>query len=320
MLKTMEQKLFTITNEIEKIVVGRKKEITLLLTALLARGHVLLEDLPGMGKTTMARAFSRSLNCSFARVQCTADLLPSDVIGTAIYKPQSGEFEFRKGPIFTNILLIDEINRTLPRTQSSFLESMEEFQVSVERNTYQLEAPFFVIATQNPIEMEGTFPLPEAQLDRFLMKIELGYPSPEDEIKMIETVGDSLPYEQIATVFTPQQIVQMQQECESVTVHPSLIEYIVTLANQTRQHPLLAVGISPRATKTLYKTSKAWAYLRGRDYVIPDDIKEIIFYVWAHRLHLKMEAQLSGSSARTILQEIVDATALPTEKVGRFHG
>lgn len=245
--------------EIGKIVIGRKAEIKLLLMALLSEGHVLLEDLPGMGKTTLVKAFAKILNCSYRRIQCTPDLLPSDVLGTSVFNPKTTEFTFRQGPIFTQILLVDEINRALPRTQSSFLESMEERQVSVEGSSYPLSQPFMVLATQNPLETEGTFPLPEAQLDRFLIRLRLGYPTKGEEQEMLAQVGDELPYDRLASLLHPEQIVDLQTQAKQVFVHSALQEYIVNLAHATRNHPLIHTGVSPRASKALYRAVKSWA-------------------------------------------------------------
>lgn len=314
----LSQQLNALWNEMDKVVVGRRKELKLILTALISQGHVLLEDLPGTGKTTMVKAFARGLDCLFSRIQCTPDLLPSDVLGGLIFNPKTNEFYFRKGPVFTNILLVDEINRALPRTQSSLLECMEERQVSIEGKTYVLSSPFIILATQNPIEMEGTFVLPEAQLDRFLMKLKLGYPTPEEEQHMLEQVGDEIPYERINSKFGPEEIQELQRQCMDVHIHSSLREYITVLANSTRTHPLISIGASPRASKALYKTVKAWALLDGRDYVIPDDIKAMVKAVWNHRLILKTEARINSVQPEDILEDIVTKTGLPDEKVVRI--
>ncbi|WP_374703473.1 AAA family ATPase [Bacillus sp. Marseille-P3661] len=315
----MNQPIKLVNDELSKVIIGRSKETKLLFTALIAKGHVLLEDLPGLGKTVMAKAFSRVIDCTFTRIQCTPDLLPSDVIGTTVFHPQKSEFEFKRGPIFNQIVLVDEINRALPRTQSSFLESMEERQISIEGRTLQLQEPFFIIATQNPIEMEGTFPLPEAQLDRFLMNIQFGYLSLEEEVEMIEKVGDALPFEQLEEILSPADIKVLQTESEQVTVRSEIVQYIVALANETRNHSLVSVGVSPRGTKALYKTIKVWALLNGRSYVLPDDVKDLLPYVWGHRLVLKSEVRLTGKTGVDILTEIVNKTEIPKEKVGRYH-
>jgi MoxR-like ATPase len=302
-------------DELAKSVIGRKTELKLLLTALLTEGHVLLEDLPGTGKTTMVKAFAKGLDCLFARIQCTPDLLPSDILGASIFNPKDNDFHLRKGPVFTNVLLVDEINRALPRTQSSLLECMEEKQVSIEGETHQLPSPFIVLATQNPIEMEGTFKLPEAQLDRFLIKLSLGYPSIAEEEQMLELVGDDIPFSKINAVFNPGQIKDMQNQCRAIAIHPSIIKYITALAHKTRNHPYISVGVSPRGSKALYKAVKTWAYLNGRTYVLPDDVKEMAPHVWNHRLLLKTEARINNSGAETILQEILENTNLPEEAV-----
>lgn len=301
--------------ELSKSVIGRKVEMKLLLTALLTEGHVLLEDLPGTGKTTMVKAFSKGLDCAFSRIQCTPDLLPSDILGASIFNPKTNEFYLRKGPVFTNVLLVDEINRALPRTQSSLLECMEEKQVSIEGVTYSLTAPFIVLATQNPVDMEGTFPLPEAQLDRFLMKLKLGYPTIEEEQQMLGQVGDEIPFDQINSIFQPAEIQAMQRQTQEVQIHPSIIQYITILAHETRNHPLLSIGVSPRASKALYKTVKAWALLNGRHYVIPDDVKEIVQPVWNHRLLLKPEARFNDTRSEDILNDIISKTEVPEEQV-----
>lgn len=301
--------------EMAKVIVGRSKEFKLLFTALLTDGHVLFEDLPGTGKTTMMKAFSKGIDCSFSRIQCTPDLLPSDVLGGSIFNPKTNDFYMRKGPVFTNILLVDEINRALPRTQSSLLECMEEGQVTIEGETFPLDAPFIVLATQNPVDMEGTFPLPEAQMDRFLMKLNLGYPTQEEEMQMLEQVGDSIPYEDIKAMFHPEQIEKMKKQCNDVQMHSSIIEYISKLAQKTRTHPLVSVGVSPRGSKALYKTVKSWAHLNGRQFVIPDDIKDMLIPIWNHRLTLKTEARINETNAVEILSEIMESVPLPKEQV-----
>ncbi|KUO59892.1 MAG: magnesium chelatase [Gracilibacter sp. BRH_c7a] len=318
MFEILSQKLDKLWNELDKVIVGRRKELKLILTAVLSQGHVLLEDLPGTGKTTMVKAFSKGLDCMFSRVQCTPDLLPSDILGVSIFNPQTNEFYLRKGPVFTNILLVDEINRTLPRTQSSLLECMEERQVSIEGKTYLLSSPFIVIATQNPIEMEGTFPLPEAQVDRFSMKLKLGYPTQKEEEQMLEKVGDEIPYEKISSKFNPEEIQELQKQCQDIHIHPSIREYITVLANATRKHPLISIGVSPRASKALYKTIKAWALVNGRNYVIPDDVKDMLKPVWNHRLIMRTEAHINSVKAEDILDEIMGKVSLPDEKVVRL--
>lgn len=301
--------------QLRKVVIGRKKEFTLLFTALLTDGHVLFEDLPGTGKTTMMKAFAKGIDCKFSRIQCTPDLLPSDVIGGSIFNQKTNDFYLRKGPVFTNILLVDEINRALPRTQSSLLEAMEERQVTIEGETHQLHEPFIVLATQNPVDMEGTFPLPEAQMDRFLMKLHIGYPTEEEEIQMLEQVGDILPFDEIEAVFQPEDIEAMKCEIKDITVHPAILAYISKLAHKTRNHPNISVGVSPRGTKSLYKTVKTWAFLNGRTFVTPDDVKEMLIPVWNHRLTLKTDAQLNDVQTRHILNDLLQTVAIPEEQV-----
>ncbi len=314
--QTHEQ-LDHLLGEMAKVVIGRKKEFKLLLTALLTEGHVLFEDLPGTGKTTMVKAFARGLDCQFARIQCTPDLLPSDIVGGSIFNPKSNDFQLRKGPVFTNVLLVDEINRALPRTQSSLLECMEERQVTIEGETHTLASPFIVLATQNPVDSEGTFPLPEAQMDRFLIKLKLGYPTAKEEEEMLARVGDEIPYEEVESIFHPSEIKQMQEQSKDIQVHPSILQYITNLAQETRNHPLISIGVSPRASKALFKAVKSWALLNGRKYVIPDDVKEMIIPVWSHRLILKTEVRMSETNEESVLVELLNQVSIPEEQVVR---
>ncbi len=311
-------KLDELLQEMKKVVIGRDKEFTLLLAALLTEGHVLFEDLPGTGKTTMMKAFARGLASEFSRIQCTPDLLPTDVLGGSIFNPKTNDFYIRKGPVFTNVLLVDEINRALPRTQSSLLECMEEKQVTIEGETYQLDAPFIVLATQNPVDMEGTFPLPEAQMDRFLMKINLGYPSKEEEAQMLMQVGDDIPFDELTNIIDREKIKQVQTEVKQVSVHESIVQYITALAQKTRQHPLISIGVSPRGTKALYKIVKAWALLHNRNYVVPEDVKTMLHPVWNHRIALSAEARMSKRTSNEILEEIVNNEPIPEEEVIRL--
>ncbi len=315
--KQLQQQLTSLWNEMEKVVIGRNKEFKKLFTALLTEGHVLFEDLPGTGKTTMVKAFARGLDCLFSRIQCTPDLLPSDILGGSIFNPKTNDFYLRKGAVFTNILLVDEINRALPRTQSSLLECMEERQVTIEGETYPLSSPFIVLATQNPVDSEGTFPLPEAQMDRFLMKLELGYPTMEEEAQMLAQVGDDIPFEEVESQFTPEQIEQLQRACREVHVDSAILHYITKLASETRNHSLISIGVSPRASKALYKTAKTWAFLNGRDFVIPDDVKEMVISVWSHRLILQTEARMNDTSPEELLEAMIAEVPLPEEQVLR---
>ncbi|NUM49157.1 MAG: MoxR family ATPase [Anaerolineales bacterium] len=300
----------TILQNVEKVIVGKRESIELLLAALFVEGHVLLEDVPGVGKTMLARALATSLASDFKRLQCTPDLLPNDVVGVSIFNQQTNDFEFRPGPVFVNILLADEINRATPRTQSALLEAMQEQQVTVEGVSRQLPRPFLVMATQNPIEYEGTFPLPEAQLDRFLLRLSLGYPSPADEKTIMLNLRRTHPINALQAVASTADLLAMQETVWNVHVDETLQDYIVALVVATRQHPDLALGISPRGSLGLYKTAQALAALRGRDHVLPDDLKYLVPYIFTHRLIVRPEAELRGRTAAGILKDIVASTEL----------
>jgi MoxR-like ATPase len=296
------------------VIVGKDQEIDLLLTALFSNGHVLLEDVPGTGKTMLAKTLAKTLGCSFKRIQFTPDLLPSDVVGINFYNQKSGEFEFRPGPIHTQVLLADEINRATPRTQSSLLEAMEERQVTVEGETLQLPSPFFVIATQNPVESQGTFPLPEAQLDRFIIKLSLGYPQIEEERRILRSFKQSQPLEVLSPCLSAQDVIAIQQEVKHVHIQEEVETYLLKIVEQTRSNEQIEVGISPRGTLALMRASQAYAYVQGRDYVTPDDIQRLIIPVFAHRIILKLEAQLR-ISAEDVLHEILDTVPVPLERL-----
>jgi len=307
----------SVMDNVEKVIVGKRSTIELLLVALLCEGHVLLEDVPGVGKTMLARSLATSLKSQFKRVQCTPDLLPNDVTGVSIFNQQSSQFEFRPGPIFANILLVDEINRATPRTQSALLEAMQEQQVSVDGVSYALPRPFMVLATQNPVEYEGTFPLPEAQLDRFLLKLRIGYPTPADERKLLTHLSREHPVNRLQPVVDASQLLSLQHQAWEVHVDDSLQEYIIQLVSATRNHRDLMLGASPRASLALFKASQALAALHGRDHVIPDDIQRLVPVVLAHRLMASPEAELRGRAPVAILQDILTNVPLELGEVGK---
>lgn len=303
-----------IIENIEKVIVGKRQVIEYFLTAILSNGHILLEDIPGVGKTMLSRAMAISLGMSFKRIQCTPDLLPSDITGVSVFNQKTQEFEFRPGPVFANLVLADEINRATPRTQSSLLECMEERQVTVEGVSIKLPRPFIVMATQNPIEYEGVFPLPEAQLDRFLMKLSIGYPSYEDEKEIIKMQKFRHPIEELKPIATLEDVLSLQEKIKEVYVDETIIQYILDIVNLTRKHSDIAVGSSPRGSLALYRTSQALAYIRGRDYVLPDDVKELAPLVLSHRIILKSESHLRGYTPRSVVSSILTSVEVP---VGR---
>ncbi len=302
---------------VERVIVGKHHEVRLALVALICRGHLLIEDVPGTGKTVLAKAIARSLGCSFRRIQFTPDLLPSDVTGLSIYNQKTQEFEFRPGPIMAQVVLADEINRATPKTQSSLLECMEERQATIDGVTHPMPEPFLVIATQNPIEYEGTFALPEAQLDRFMLRLRLGYPRPEEEIEILDEQKVVHPLDDLEEVLTVEQLRSLQQEVKGVYVDPSVADYIVRLVNATRSHPDVYLGASPRGSLALYRAGQALAGLVGRDYVIPDDVKLLAEPALAHRLIIKTSASIHDIDPAAVVRELLGSVPVePVRPVG----
>ncbi len=304
-----------IIENVEKVIVGKRQVIEYFLTCILSNGHILFKDIPGVGKTMLSRAMAISLGMSFKRIQCTPDLLPSDITGVSIFNQKIQEFEFKQGPVFANLILADEINRATPRTQSSLLECMEERQVTVEGVSIKLPRPFIVMATQNPIEYEGVFPLPEAQLDRFLMKLSIGYPSYEDEMEIIRLQKIRHPIEDLKPVSSLDEVISIQEKIKEVYVDETVIQYILDIVSATRKHSDIAVGASPRGSLALFRTSQALAYIRGRDYVLPDDIKELAPLVLSHRIILKSESYLRGYTQRGVISSMLTSIEVPVGKV-----
>ncbi|GAA4725408.1 AAA family ATPase [Brevibacillus fulvus] len=298
-------------DNIEKVLIGKRHVIEMSIVALLARGHILLEDVPGVGKTMLVRSLARSIGGEFKRIQFTPDLLPTDVTGVSIFNQRSLEFEFRPGPIFAHVILADEINRTSPKTQSALLEAMEEHSVTIDGTTYPLNQPFFVMATQNPLEYEGTFPLPEAQLDRFLLQLQLGYPTPEQELTMLTRLSGQHPIESLEPIVSVEELIQLQQTAALIQVSEGIKEYVIRLCQRTRQHSNVYLGVSPRGTFALYRAAQALALVRGRDYVIPDDVKELTPFIFKHRIILKPEARLDGMTTERLVEGLLADTRVP---------
>ncbi len=298
---------------VQKVIVGKDEAINLALAAVLCEGHILLEDVPGIGKTTLARALAVSLGCSFRRIQFTPDLLPSDVTGLTWFNQKKQEFEFRPGPIMSQVVLADEINRATPRTQSALLEAMQERQVTADGVTYPLPRPFLVMATQNPVELEGTFPLPEAQIDRFLLRIVIGYPSETEEQAILDRFRLNDPLPDLEKVTSSEEIIALQGERRQVRVEATVRDYLVRVARATRTHPEIDLGASPRATLSLYQASQAWAAIQGRDYILPDDVKQLAPHVLTHRLMIDPQAQLRGRQPDELIADIVDTVPVPVE-------
>src|SRR5271157_2494453 len=306
--------LARLERSIQSVIRGKDEVIQFALVALLARGHLLIEDVPGVGKTTLAHSLARSFNCSFQRIQFTSDMLPSDVIGISIFSQQTQRFEFRPGPIFANVVLADEINRTTPKTQSALLEAMNESQVTVDNHTHPLPQPFMVMATQNPIEHHGTYPLPESQLDRFLMRVKIGYPSAESEKEILQDFADSDPMANVRPVMTGPEVVEIQNQVRRVKVDPELVNYTLAIVEKTRQHEYLSLGVSPRGSMSLYRAAQALAFLEGRNYCIPDDFKRLTIPVFCHRCVVSsryISTLKKSDQARAIVEGIIESTPVP---------
>lgn len=307
-----------ILREVRKVIVGKDDVVEKVWISILAQGHVLLEDVPGVGKTTMALAFSKALGLETKRVQFTPDTMPSDIIGFSL--PEQGRMVYQPGAVMTNLLLADEINRAVPRTQSALLEAMEERQVTIDGETLPLPTPFVVMATQNPVESESTFRLPAAQMDRFLIRLSMGYPAPEEERRMLFSLGDSIPLDGLETVTSPEELVAAQDSLSQIRVSPEVAGYLVSLVGATRSHPMVRMGASPRAARALFRAARAWAAMAGRSFVTPDDIQALIHPVLAHRLLLTNEARLSGVTADGVLDQIAAQLPVPPAAGDEFHG
>lgn len=311
-LLAVAEKVRCVVDEVESVIVGKRNSVELSLVALLSGGHVLIEDIPGVGKTTLAKTLARTLGCAYKRVQFTPDLLPADITGTSVFNQKTGSFEFREGPIFANFILADEINRATPKTQSSLLESMEEYQVTADGITYELPKPFFVIATENNIEAQGTYALPEAQLDRFMMRISIGYPDREQEATILTRQTKNRPLDLVKPVLNREEILDLQSEVREIYVDPAIREYIVDIVASTRDHPQIQLGASPRGSLALLHCGQSYAALQGRTYVLPDDIKALVYPILGHRLILRPEARLKSHSPQKVLDEIVRKLPAPS--------
>ena len=307
----LSQRVASVAENVERVIFGKHHEVELAIVALLCRGHILVEDVPGTGKTVLAKALARSLGCSFRRIQFTPDLLPSDVTGVSIFNQQSNQFEFRAGPVMSQIVLADEINRATPKTQSALLEAMEERQVTVDGTTYGLPDPFLVMATQNPIEYEGTFPLPEAQLDRFFIRLQLGYPKPQEEVDILDAQRVHHPLDSLSQVMSADELLRAQADARDVHLAEGVKHYIVAVVGATRSHPDVYLGASPRGTLALARASQAYAAVQGRDYVVPDDVKALAGPTLSHRLILQPQARLKDLAQTTVIAEVL--ASVPVE-------
>lgn len=310
-----KQTIEKVLTNIDNVIIGKRDVAELSVTALLAGGHVLLEDVPGIGKTMMVKVLAKSIGADFKRIQFTPDLLPSDVLGVSIYNPKEMEFEFRPGPIFGNIILADEINRTSPKTQSALLEGMEESSVTIDGKTMRIPQPFFVMATQNPIEYEGTYPLPEAQLDRFLFKLKMGYPTKAEEIEVLSRAESEVPIDKLEMVITLDKLIELQQAVPHVVVDEMIKSYIVECVSATRNHPYVHLGVSPRGSLALLKACQAFALIKGRAYVKPDDVQYLAPFVFGHRMILKPEAKYEGVTTAEIVDRILAKVEVPVDRV-----
>ncbi|RME45767.1 MAG: MoxR family ATPase [Caldilineae bacterium] len=310
---TIQETARKLQENIAAVLVGKEPVVELALVALLCEGHLLLEDVPGIGKTTLARALARSLGCSFARIQFTPDLLPSDISGVSVFNQQTQQFEYRPGPVLNQIVLADEINRATPRTQSALLEAMQERTVSVDGVTHPLPRPFMVLATQNPIELEGTFPLPEAQVDRFMMRLSLGYPTEAEENEILRRHRQADPIESLAAVTEPETLLAVQRQVRDIRVEESVQQYIVQVVQATRNHPAVELGASPRGSLALYRGAQALAAIRGRDFVLPDDVKHLAPHVLTHRLIISPQTRLRGRTPEMVLAEVMESVPVPVE-------
>jgi len=319
-MKTLEttsgtDKIYALQQAIGNTLKGKRETIKLAIVALLAEGHLLIEDVPGVGKTTLGQALAKALDCEFHRIQFTSDLLPSDVLGVSVYSPKLNEFEFKHGPIFANIVLADEINRTTPKTQSALLEAMNETQVTIENTTYPLPRPFMVLATQNPIEHHGTYPLPESQLDRFLMRIDVGYPDPAAEKEILKKYSATKNARTLGPVLTPTEVLFLQDQSRKVHIDEEIVDYMIQIVNRTRQHADIELGVSPRGTAALFRASQGFAMVNGRSFVIPDDLKKLVHPVFEHRLVMTRTVSRGRAHAKTdgksVLDEIIAQTAVP---------